>query len=432
MYRIILILLSLSKLSCYEKPTFKIYKEIPITQSDQKYPYRFQFNADGKLIISFYHSYTDSPSKEEIATSLMYLNTKDNILEKFPTEEPLCSVMGFTIDRNNRSFILDQGVIHQESNTVDLNSSKIIYRNNGEEKIYEFTNINLKYSILTDIVVDYEGKYAYIIDGGIMGNNKPGLIVYNFNDKKSVKVLINHPSFKQDKINSDDSDDILHNVKINNIQLSCDGGTIYYSSPHSKFLYYVSTKALIDAYEKNKNSNTEIDSNDIEVKNITLDFFSYHTLISSKNNIFAINKETNDVELSLTIDGELLNYQKDKIQKIENEKQDKDYVPISINVNDGKLYLLTSNKYEQDDRRKIIIYEATLNNDEFNNNVGCTVFIFKLYGTIIFIFVLVFIILCIATMMTIANSGQKLEISNLKKEMEKEAEINELNRQLNE
>jgi hypothetical protein len=293
---------------------------------------------------------------------------------------------------------------------------------------------------LTDIVVDHEGKYAYITDGGIMGNNKPGLIVLNLQGNESYKVLKNDKSFLKKEgmegINSDNNDGpipkIFAHVGVNNIQISCDDETIYYSSIHSKILYSVSTKDILDAIEKYNSSKNEDDLNKIEVKEINLDFSSYHTLISSKNNIFGINKETKDVELSLTIDGDLSNYEKDKNQKIEYEKPDTEYVPISINVNDGKLYVLITKKKGQDGTRKLLIYEAELNNDEFNNNVGCTIFIFKLYGTLIFIFVLIFIILSIAIMMIIANSGQKIEISNLKKEMEKEAEIDELNRQLNE
>ena len=430
MYRIIFILLSLSKLSCFDKPTFTKSKEIPFPEGSQQYPYRFQFNADGEFIFSFYRFYEKSPSEQEIDPSLMHLN-KDNKLVEFRTEKPLYSVMGFTINRKNKSYILDQGVVHSAS-TVDQNTSKIMVRDNGNEEIYNFTGIDLRYSILTDIVVDHEEKYAYITDGGIMNNNIPGLIVYDFHNKKSYKVLNNDDSFRQKQTINDDQNDILKNVGINSIQISCDDETIYYSSIGNKTLYYVSTKDISDAIEKFKKSNEKNDLDNIKVNKISLDFISYQTLISSKNNIFAINKETNDVELSLTIDGELSNYKKDKNQKIEYEKLGKDYSPISINVNDGKLYLLISNHKESGDGRKLIIYEAALNNDEFNNNVGCTIFIFKLYGTLIFIFVLVFIILCIAIMMIIANSGQKLEISNLKKEMEKEAEINELNRQLNE
>ena len=70
--------------------------------------------------------------------------------------------------------------------------------------------------------------------------------------------------------------------------------------------------------------------------------------------------------------------------------------------------------------------------DELDNNVGCTVFIFKIYGSVIFLFIWVFIILAIAVVLVIANSGNKIEQSNLRKEREKQEEINELNKTLNE
>ena len=437
MYRIIFILLSLTTLSCNDKPKFNIFKEITISTDEQIYPpCRFQFNSDEELFLSFPHFYDRNEEKDK-NLPLMHFNSKENKLEKLQIEADLYSVMGFTINKDDHLYILNQGKIDTNNNIVD--SPGLIIKKKESEETFNFTENDIKYSVLTDIVVDHEGKYAYITDGGIMGNNKPGLIVLDLESKESYKVLKNDKSFRKkvgkEGINSDNNDGpipkIFDNIGVNNIQISCDDETIYYSSIDSKILYSVSIKDIFDAIKKYNSSNNDDDLNKIEVKEINLDFTSYHTLISSKNNIFGINNETKDVELSLTIDGDLSNYEKDKNQKIEYEKPDTEYAPISINVNEGKLYVLIT-KIKEQSTRKLIIYEAELNNDEFNNNVGCTIFIFKLYGSLIFIFVLVFIILCTAIMMIIANSGQKIEISNLKKEMEKEAEIDELNRQLNE
>ena len=66
-----------------------------------------------------------------------------------------------------------------------------------------------------------------------------------------------------------------------------------------------------------------------------------------------------------------------------------------------------------------------------NNNIGCSVFIFKLYGGVIFLLIWFFIILFIVILLIIINSGTKLEQSNLMKEIAEAAEINELNRELN-
>ena len=449
MYKILLIFLSFAKLTCSDNPKFHIFKEIDIPTSVQTFlPYRFQFNSDGDLLMSFPRVHNDnSEPKDDIDTSLMLLKTKENKLDIYRLGIDIYSVMGFTIDKNDKFYLLDQGFILQNGMIAENTFPRLITQKKDNVEIYNFTGINLRYSLLTDVVVDHEEKYAYIIDGGNLkcDESSPGIIVLNFGSKKSYKILNNHKSFEKNEkkkgINSN-FNDALSNKEIydyfkkgtgvNSIQISCDDETIYYSSIKSKILYSVSTKDISDAIDKYENSKNIKDLNEIDVKEINLEFISYYTLISSKNNIFAINGEANAVELSLTIDGDLTNYRKGDNQKIDYQKLiGIDYSPVSIDVYNGKLYLLFTDKVEGENI-KLKIYEAELNKDEFNNIVGCTIFIFKLYGGIIFLFCFFFIILCIAIMIIIANGGQKLEISNLKKEMEKEAEINELNRQLNE
>ena len=444
MYKILLIFLSFAKLTCSDNPKFHIFKEIDIPTSVQTFlPYRFQFNSDGDLLMSFPRVHNDnSEPKDDIDTSLMLLKTKENKLDIYRLGIDIYSVMGFTIDKNDKLYLLDQGFILQNGMIAENTFPRLITQKKDNVEIYNFTGINLRYSLLTDVVVDHEEKYAYIIDGGNLEHDEssPGIIVLNFGSKKSYKILNNHKSFKMKGINSNFNDALKNdkiynyfkdNIGVNSIQISCDDETIYYSSIKSKILYSVSTKDISDAIDKYEKKKNVKDLNEIDVKEINLEFISYYTLISSKNNIFAINGEANAVELSLTIDGDLTNYRKGDNQKIDYQKPGTEHSPVSIDVYNGKLYLLFTDKVEGENI-KLKIYEAELNKDEFNNIVGCTIFIFKLYGGIIFLFCFFFIILCITIMIIIANSGQKLEISNLKKEMEKEAEINELNRQLNE
>ncbi len=119
-------------------------------------------------------------------------------------------------------------------------------------------------------------------------------------------------------------------------------------------------------------------------------------------------------------------------RQIVKKKNNSFLLPLSLDINGGTLYLLDANTNYNDGKIGYSIYTAKLNTDELDNNVRCTVFIFKIYGSVIFLFIWVFIILAIAVVLVIANSGNKIEQSNLRKEREKQEEINELNNGLNE
>ena len=67
----------------------------------------------------------------------------------------LYSVMGHYIDKENNYFV--------EENTPKL--LLLLYNpNNEKNEEFKFKGIALTNFILTDIIVDYEGQYAYITD----------------------------------------------------------------------------------------------------------------------------------------------------------------------------------------------------------------------------------------------------------------------------
>ena len=103
--------------------------------------------------------------------------------------------------------------------------------------------------------------------------------------------------------------------------------------------------------------------------------------------------------------------------------------PCSLDIYDGKLYLLVNDK---NGKNLPNIYYAELKKDELNSNIGCTVFFFKADIFVIILFALFLIILVISIILIIEKSGSKLEKSNLIQQKEKEEAINELNRELNE
>ena len=144
-----------------------------------------------------------------------------------------------------------------------------------------------------------------------------------------------------------------------------------------------------------------------------------------------INSESkSDVEVSFNPEKDLSRYDQERNSQIKS-KVNSFRLPLSLDINGGTLYLLDVNTTD-DGKIVYSIYTAKLKTDELDNNVGCTVFIFKIYGSVIFLFIWVFIILAIAVVLVIANSGNKIEQSNLRKEREKQEEINELNNGLNE
>ena len=153
MYKILLIFLSLAKLTCSDNPTFKIFKEIDISTQDQPFlPYRFQFNSDGDLIMSFprVYNYNLEP-KDDVYTRLMLFKTKENKLEKYDIGTDIYSVMGFTYDKNDKLYLLDQGIILKNGMIAENTFPRLISQKKDNVEIYNFTLCLLFYQ--TDCLV---------------------------------------------------------------------------------------------------------------------------------------------------------------------------------------------------------------------------------------------------------------------------------------
>ena len=456
MFRIILFLFPLIKILTYNNAKFQQYVNILTPNLGEYMPYRFQFSSDGNITISLpsvYENYNDAFVRDYTANPAFRMLEKNNSspqkLENLPI---IYSVMGFSMDKDNKLYILDQGIIISSNNSVIDNSSKIVVytlnQTNSDKvnKTYNFDGINLTNSLLTDIAVEHSGAYAYIVDSGNLNNNDsiPGIIVVNLEKNKVYKILNNHTSFKppkdENKLNTNKKQRILdyfqNAIGVNCIQISCNDETIYYSSIKNTKIFSVSTsdiKKAIKNYENDKSTNKNDILNNIKVNSADIGFKPENFVISSKNNIFALNSELGNVEVSFSIDKDLSSYNRELNTKIKLNEESLNKA-FCLTVCNGSLYVLENFLEDGDDagNDKAIIYKAEIKNDELNSNIGCSVFIFKISGGNIFIFVYFFLVLVLTIIIIIANSGDALEKSKVKKDKEKEANIDELNKNLNE
>lgn len=456
MFRIILVLFSLIKILAYNNTTFELYSTIEKSSYYGKYmPYRFQFSSDGNIIISLprVYSHYDESIEQECSQypALLMIEKNSSSPQKLNDLPKIYSVMGFVMDIENKYYILDQGIITTSDNKVREGTSKLIihYLNqtdNNKDKTYNFTGIDLNYSLLTDIAVEHTGAYAYIIDSGNQfknSNNNPGIIVYNLDKGKVYKILNNHKSFKPsntNKLSSDQKRIILgyfeKAIRVNCIQISCNDETIYYSSFKDTKIYSVSTsdiKNAIKNYENDNSNNKDNILNNIKVNSVDIGFKPMHFIISSKNNIFALNSESKYIEVSFSIDKDLSSYNKEinTIIPLSEETNDKSYC---LTICNGSLYALHNflDNGGSDLKDRATIFKAEIKNDELNSNVGCSVFIFKVSGANIFIFIYFFLVLVVTIIIISANSGDALEKNKVRKDKEKEANIDELNKKLKE
>ena len=399
-------------------------------------PYRLKFSSEGNISLSIPNLYNSRGSRinNGYNDSFILLDKEGKNYTSLLDKYIFNSVMGYTLDKNDIYYILDQGKIFSNS-TVEKNTPKLIIYNPNSGKITDinFEGMNLNNNILTDIAVDHQGKYAYIIDSGNLndGDSIPGIIVLNLEDKKKIyKILNNHKSFKDFDIpKSRKINDIFDIIGINNIQISCNDETIYYSSSKKNISYSISTSDILKAIKKFENSKDENNLNSITVNSVVTNFKSENFILSSKGNIFMINSDSKNIEVSFNINDDLssINFELNSI--INSNDSIKINKLCSLDIYDGKLYLLVNDK---NGKNLPNIYYAELKKDELNSNIGCTVFFFKADIFVIILFALFLIILVISIMLIIEKSGSKLEKSNLIQQKEKEEAINELNRELNE
>ena len=279
---IILFLICFIKIISYDQKKFDVYyswDEVSVwifgieVACPNCIPYRMKVANNGSIVMSIPRLYNPSTIKRnEIFTTFIVLKTdfepyyfynwpSDQIIVPYLTSNyKIYSVMGFVIDDTNDRhtyYLLDQGRIFSENNTIAENTAKLVKVNDKGvvNRTYYFNGSEYTNSLLTDVVIDHEHKYAYITDSGNLLNNQsiPKIIVLNLENNKIYKVLNNHESFKPDEnititytVNGNKVYDYFTNITgVNSIQISCDGGTLFYSSLKSKNIYSVSTKDIM-------------------------------------------------------------------------------------------------------------------------------------------------------------------------------------------
>ena len=443
MFKFFLIISLFLKIFSYNNTSFQRLPQLKL--SKKKFtPYRLKFSSEGNISLSIPNLYNLRGSRinNDNNDSFILLDKEGknytSLLGKYTIFN---SVMGFTLDKNDIYYILDQGKIFSNS-TVKKNTPKLIIydANSGKITNISFEGVNLNNNILTDIAVDHQGKYAYIIDSGNLNsknlnddNSSPGIIVLNLKDKNKIyKILNNHLFFKGfDAPKNKTINDIFEIIGINNIQISCDDETIYFSSSKKNISYSILTKDILKAIKKYENSKDNNDLDRITINKVITNFKIENFILSSKGNIFMINSDSKNVEVSFNLNDDLssINFELDSI--INSNDSIKINKPCSLDIYDGKLYLLV-NENDTNGKNLPNIYFAELKKDELNSNIGCTLFFFKADIFVIILFVWFLIIVVISIILIIEKSGSKLEKSNLMQQIEKEEAINELNRELNE
>jgi hypothetical protein len=313
-------------------------------------------------------------------------------------------------------------------------------------------------------VIDQSKKYAYITDSGIMLNNQsiPRIIVIDLEKEKIYKILNNNINFKPDEnISITYSENEMYNyftniTGLNNIQITCDGEMIFFSSLKSKMLYTVSTKDISDAINNYIKTKEENYLNNIKINIVNKNLISQSFLLTSKNNIFMTNGDNGSIRISYAFDqNNLLKHNFNDFSEFKPEKIMVNW-PSSVDIYNGILYLLDNNYHnrhnqknetnktyynnglndegDEEENETIIlhaIYTANITNDEYSYKKGCSVYIFKLNIFTIFILSWFGIILIIVIfLMIIVNKDTSNK--NKKKQIEDERNVNELNRRLNE
>ena len=253
-------------------------------------------------------------------------------------------------------------------------------------------------------------------------------------NEKEYKVLNNRAPFNSSKNIGSSTEGkreldkfLAEGIGEYTIQLSCNDETLYYSSKTDTKIYSVSTKEIKSAIKKYKNSNAQGDLDKITVYSADKGFNIYNFIISNRNNMFILNNDMKNIDVSFNLNKDLSNYNIVNTTKM-NFSEDKNNIFYSIDAFNGTLYILGIS--EQKDSYSLD--KAEIKKEEYNSNIGCSVFIFKISGADIFIFVYFFLVLVLTIIIIIANSGNALEKSKLKKEEAKQANLDELNKTLNE
>ena len=405
--------------------------------------------------------------KNEIRATFAILKTElayDHYWNAFPEENVVArdradylefriySVMGFDIDNKENYYLLDQGIILPENNTIMENTSKlVIFSQYGEKKnVFYFNYSDFTTSFLTDIVVDQDRKYAYITDSGNLLNNQsiPRLIVVDLKKEKIYRILSNNTEFEPDDkitiIYSSDNElaNYFTNVTgLNKIQITCDGKMIYFTSSKNNKLYKVLTKDIKNGINKYEDTKDDKYLNNIKLESVNKGIISPSFVLSSKNNIFMGNGENGAVRILYSLDDDLQKFNFDDFKEINSEKFAINW-PGSISVSGGKLYVLDNHYYDRnisldndtnnETVGKYVIYYTDLLVDEISSIQGCTIYNFNFNVFSAFIGGIFLIVIIVAIFLMILNREKYSNNLNYDRKTEHEENVNELNRRLNE
>ena len=243
---------------------------------------------------------------------------------------------------------------------------------------------------------------------------------------------------------------------LNNIQITCDGEMLFFSSLKSKMLYTVSTKDISNAINNYIKTKKENYLNNIKINIVNKNLISQSFLLTSKNNIFMTNVDNGSIRISYAFDQN--NLIKHNFNDFSEFKPDKIIVnwPSSVDIYNGILYLLDNNyhnrnKKENDTNKTYYnnelndegdeeknetvilhaIYTANITKDEYSYKAGCSVYVFKINLFAIFILSWFGVILIIVIfLMIIVNKDTSNKKKN--KQIQDENNVNELNKRLNE
>ena len=364
-------------------------------------PNKIRFSKNGTLWANFPRIYND----QDTTPKFLSLNKLDNnIFWNFGpwNYQNFYSIGGFFIDSEDNFYLLDQGVIDDKNNyTIKSTSKLFIFSKDGN--LTNITNLNENKdtpSLLTDIVVDPDGKYAYILDSGNLLNSTsiPKIIrVDIFNNKfDEASIQIETSNFES---NPSDEDYFSKITGFNSLSMSCDGEFLYLSSSKDNHIYMIK-KSDIKQNEDGK-------ENIVQAQKINTNIKSQSIFISSKNNLYLTNKEEGKVRILYDIEEDLESYNFNDYYEI-NSKNSKISYPISMDINNASLFLLDIELYNQtENKRKFTLYKASLADDEFSFKNKCTIFIFKMGFFIGVYFVFITIILILNLLIIFANHENK-------------------------
>ena len=398
------------------------------------------------------------------------LASKD--FKNFPLK--IYSVMGFEIDETQNYYLLDQGIIIKDNNTVIQNTSKLVIftKSGAEVNVTYFNETDFTTSLLTDIVVDRGKQYAYITDSGNLLNNNsiPRLIVVDLKNNKYYKILNNNTGLKPDddnitlKYSGNEIYDYFTNITgLNSIQISCDGEKIFFSSLKSNKLYSVATKDITEAIKSYEDSGNIKYLNEIKIEYTEKGIIANSFFMTSKKNILMANGDNGSIRFLFSLDDkDFQNYNFDDFSEIKAEKFIINW-PQSIDINNGKLFLLDNGYFNRTHKRndtndtdtndtllmrefwedgehdnettpnetvgRFVVYTANLSYDELSYKKGCTIYIFKINYYMIFLWSLLGIIFFVVIFVMIIGSDRNI---SKKKKVNNEENVAELNRALNE